>query len=175
MEISANLYTNPKTVVMVNGMLSDPFAVLRGVRQGDLLSCLLFKLAIEPLACLIRNTDLKGVKIPGTNRNLVLSLFADDTTIFLSSRDSWSSLWAILDLWCVASTAEFNESKTIIVPFGSSTDREKVLLERWINKNQTGCIHPHVRIVRDGETCQMLGAWIGNAVSYLTPLAIDSG
>jgi hypothetical protein len=70
---------------MVNGMVSDPYIVLRGVRQGDPLSCLLFNLAIEPLACLIRSADLTGVKIPGTNKNLLLSLFGDDTTIFLIS------------------------------------------------------------------------------------------
>jgi hypothetical protein len=135
----------------------------------------LFNLAIEPLACLIRNADLKGVKIPVPNRNLVLSLFADDTTIFLSSRDSWSTLWAILDLWCAASTAKFNETKTMILPFGSSTYRGKVVPERRINKNQTEYIHPNIRIVRDGETYRMLGAWIGNAVLYLThwPLTVD--
>jgi hypothetical protein len=172
----ANLYTNAKTVVMINGMLSDPFIVLCGVRQGDPLSCLLFNLAIEPLACLIRKGDLKGVSIPGTTKNLVVSLFADDTTIFLSSRDSWSNLWAILDLWCAASTAKFNENKTVILPFGTLTYCEQVILERRINKSQTERILPNVRIVRDGETCRMLGASIANAVSYiLDTFVLDCG
>ncbi len=59
-----SLYTNAETIVMINGEMSEPFFVTRGVRQGDPLSCLLFNLAIEPLACLLRNSDLKGVKIP---------------------------------------------------------------------------------------------------------------
>jgi hypothetical protein len=79
-----NLYSNAETVVMVNGEISEPFIVIRGVRQGDPLSCLLFNLAIEPLACLIRNSELKGVKIPGKEDNLVISLFADDTSVYLS-------------------------------------------------------------------------------------------
>jgi hypothetical protein len=165
----ANLYSNAKTVVIINGMLSDPYIVLRGVRQGDPLSCLLFNLAIEPLACLIRDADLKGVKIPGTDKNLVVSLFADDTTIYLSSRDSWSNLWTILDLWCAASTAKFNENKTVILPFGKQKYRASVALERRINKAQSEIISPSVRIVRDGETCRILGAWLGNNVTYLTP------
>jgi hypothetical protein len=59
-------------VVIVNGEISEPFIVTRGVRQGDPLSCLLFNLVIEPLACLIRNSDLKGVRVPGKNEDLAL-------------------------------------------------------------------------------------------------------
>src|ERR1700748_570861 len=97
---------------MINGELSEPYLVTRGVRQGDPLSCVLFNLAIEPLACLLRKSDIKGVVIPGTNKNLVLSLFADDTTIYLRSTDSMETLWSVLRLWCAASTATFNAHKT---------------------------------------------------------------
>jgi hypothetical protein len=82
-----SLYTNAETVVIVNGEISESFIISRGVRQGDPLSCLLFNLAIEPLACLIRNSELKGVNIPGKDGSLVISLFADDTKVFLSSED----------------------------------------------------------------------------------------
>jgi hypothetical protein len=126
-------------------------------------------LASEPRACLIRDADLKGVKIPGADKNLLVSLFADDPTIYLSSRDSWSSLWAILDLWCTASTAKFNENKTLILPFGKHKYRTSVALERRMNNAQSEIISPSVRIVRDGETCCILGAWLGNNVTYLTP------
>ena len=47
------LYENAETSVMINGVLSKPFNVTRGVRQGDPLSCLLFNIAIEPLANLL--------------------------------------------------------------------------------------------------------------------------
>ena len=39
---------------MINGVISDPFIVARGVRQGDPMSCILFDLSIEPLAANIR-------------------------------------------------------------------------------------------------------------------------
>jgi hypothetical protein len=120
------LYTDAKTQVMVNGELSKPFVVTRGVRQGDPLSCLLFNLAIEPLASLLRNSEIKGVNVPGTERKLLVSLFADDTTIYLSNKDSWTALWSVLDLWCAASTAKFNMRKTMILPFGSSEYRAKL-------------------------------------------------
>ena len=50
------LYENAKTAVIINSVVSTLFKVTRGVRQGDPLSCLLFNLAIEPLACILRNS-----------------------------------------------------------------------------------------------------------------------
>ena len=47
------LYENAETSVMINRVLSKPFNVTRGVRQGDPLSCLLFNIVIEPLANLL--------------------------------------------------------------------------------------------------------------------------
>ena len=165
-----SLYTNAETIVMINGEMSEPFFVTRGVRQGDPLSCLLFNLAIEPLACLLRNSDLKGVKIPRKNPSLIASLFADDTTVYLSSEDSLDILWSILPLWCAASTAKFNEHKTVLLPFGKPKYRAKVLRERRINDEMPiGAIHESLRIIPDGQTCRMLGAWIGNSVPNITP------
>jgi hypothetical protein len=150
--------------------MSEPFMATRGVRQGDPLSCLLFNLAIEPLACLIRASGLKGVRVPGTNQDLVVSLFADDTSVYLSSKDSLSVLWEILHLWCAASTAKFNQKKTVVLPFGSARYRAKVLRERRINtEERIGEIPTTIRIIPDGQTCRMLGAWIGNITPYITP------
>jgi hypothetical protein len=65
-------YTNAETVVIINAEMSDPYRVIRGVRQGDPLSCLLFNLVVEPLACLIRNSSLKAIKIPRKDEDLII-------------------------------------------------------------------------------------------------------
>jgi len=67
---------------MINGELSEKFKVTRGVRQGDPLSCLLFDLAIEPLAEALRSSPLKGFNPPGQDTRLVVTMFADDTTVY---------------------------------------------------------------------------------------------
>jgi hypothetical protein len=67
-----SLYEGAKTKVMINGFPSKEFDVIRGVRQGDPLSCLLFELAIELLAEALRNSDLEGMSVPGNDRRLIV-------------------------------------------------------------------------------------------------------
>ena len=87
-------------MIIINGIISEPFKVSRGVRQGDPLSCLLFNLAIEPLANSLRKSNLNGYQIPGSNDNLKTTLFANDTTVFLAKTDDYDELLPILKLWC---------------------------------------------------------------------------
>jgi exonuclease III len=157
------LYTGAETVVMVNGVQSSRFRVTRGVRQGDPLSCLLFNIAIEPLACLIRNSDLKGLDIPEHKGKTIVSLFADDTTVYLSNTDSFETLQAILRRWCKASRARFNVGKTEIIPVGNPTFRQKAVKERRLNPTQDAILLD-IHIAAEKEPVRLLGAWIGNDV-----------
>ena len=65
-EIVKSLYKTAKTVIIINGVISPAYGINRGVHQGDPLSCLLFDLAIEPLAEMLRRSDLEGYRVPGT-------------------------------------------------------------------------------------------------------------
>lgn len=109
-------------IVMINGFLSKPYRVTRGVCQGDWLSCLLSNLAIEPLAEMLRKSSLQGFCIPGVAQHLITFLFADNTIIFLSEEDGFDTLLSILNKWCMASGAKFNIPKTEIVPLRRSTE-----------------------------------------------------
>jgi hypothetical protein len=102
--------------------------------------------------------------VPGKYEELVVSLFADDTTIYLSSSNTLETLWGILRLWCAASTTRFNEHKTVLLPFGRPVYQVQ---ERRLNhKMRIGAIEETIRIIPDGQTCRMLGAWIENMYSY---------
>ncbi|TFY54492.1 hypothetical protein EVJ58_g8829 [Rhodofomes roseus] len=158
-----NLYENATTVIIINGEISKPYRVSRGVRQGDPLSCLLFDLAIEPLACALRRSNLRGFQIPGLTERVITSLFADDTSTFLAQCDRWSDLWLILDSWCSASGARFNSGKTEVIPIGSPEYRAQVIQTRRIDPTcNAPSIPDFVHIARDGEAVRILGAWIGN-------------
>ncbi|KAJ8454091.1 hypothetical protein ONZ51_g13231 [Trametes cubensis] len=85
-----NLYERAVSCVIINGVKSNTFRIVRGVRQGDPMSCLLFDFAIEPLAAAFRSSSLKGFPVPGSTERLVAKLFADDTTVFLSEEDDYT-------------------------------------------------------------------------------------
>jgi hypothetical protein len=150
-------------MVIINGMISEPFQVSRGVRQGDPLSCLLFNLAIEPLANLLRRSDLRGYQIPGSNDDLKTTLFADDTTVFLAEGNSYDELLAVLTLWCRASGAHFNVNKTKILPIGEKGYRDHILNTRKTAPSGTP-FPASVHIAQDKEPIRILGGWVGNGI-----------
>jgi hypothetical protein len=158
-----SLYKYADTHIIINGEISSSFRVVRGVRQGDPLSCLLFNLAIEPLASMLRGSNLKGYAIPGVAEKAVVQLFADDTTAYLSEYDNFEDLECILDKWCLASGARFNVAKTEIIPFGTPEYRTRLLETRKLNEADKP-IPPGVHIAKEGEAVRILGSFIGNGV-----------
>ena len=71
------LYKDPNARIKINGDLSDPFILERGVRQGDCISCGLFAAFIEPLSQMIRqNPNIKGINMADGEHKL--AFFADD-------------------------------------------------------------------------------------------------
>lgn len=163
------LYNNAYTKVAINRVLSSPFQVTRGVRQGDPLSCLLFNLAIEPLACSLRNSEkLSGYTIPGIKDRIIVNLYADDTTIYLNENNKYNDLEEILTNWCKASGAKFNMEKTEILPIGMKTHCDKVTNTRKLNQ-QDQPLESAIRIAANGHPIRLLGAWIGNEINGITP------
>ena len=164
-----SLYNNATSIVILNGERSEKFKITRGVRQGDPLSCLLFDLAIEPLAEMLRRSDLEGYEIPGTRYRLITTLFADDTTVYLSAGDSIETLEKILGKWCKASGAKFNLDKTEIIPIGTEEYRKRVIETRQMNPESEERIPGHMKLAIEGQPVRSLGAWMGNNIDQATP------
>jgi hypothetical protein len=164
------LYRTAETRVAINGHLSSRFRVTRGVRQGDPMSCILFNLAIEPMAAALRNSTLRGYMIPGSEEKLVVNLFADDTTTFLAADDDFETLQTILKDWCIAAKAKFNTAKTEIIPIGAREYRVRVIADRKTN-NIHGEIPEEMHIVEEGNSVRILGAWFGNDANAAQPWA----
>ena len=165
-----SLYENASTCVAINGFFSDPFKVTRGIRQGDPLSCALFDLAIEPLACMIRkDPNLKGISIPGLNEPLKAKFFADDTSLFLSKSDHFDYIQMLLEDWCRVSGAKFNLDKTEVIPIGSTNHRQQVIRTRKINQLDQDRLNDRIKIANDGDAIRFLGGWIGNHTNAGAP------
>ena len=89
------LYNNASSCVINTGFTTGPFALSRGVRQGDPLSPYLFIIALETLTIKIREDDsINGITI--RDESVKLSLFADDMTCFLKDCSSYTKLFVTL-------------------------------------------------------------------------------
>ena len=116
-------YTNTESAVLNNGFCTNNFSLSRGVRQGCPLSPYLFVLAVELLACKIRqDKEIQGIKVLG--KELKLSQFADDTTLLNSNCNSVKQAIAVLDNFGDISGLKLNPSKTKALWLGSWRHRK---------------------------------------------------
>jgi len=81
------IFSSATSSVLLNGTFGKTFHCLRGVRQGDPLSPLLFVLAADFLQTLInKGKDLGLLNLPiplETNKDFPIIQYADDTLIVL--------------------------------------------------------------------------------------------
>ena len=124
--------------IALNNFLSRPYSIERGIRQGCPLSCLVWALCIEPMACKIRShSGIRGVTV--AQEEVKLSLYADDTTIVLDgSEQSLRNSLQLIYSFCNVSGLKLNTSKTICLWIGAKRNspdrpcREYNLL--WTNE-----------------------------------------
>ena len=137
--------------VWINSGYSRPFGLLRGVRQGDLLSCLLYVFSLEPLGLRLQNKihGISVLNLPPAK----LMMYADDTNLFLSTKKD--SLEDITN--CLANTSytigyKFNLDKTDILPMGTPCHKQLA--------HTTGMGLPRAYVLAPGSALWVLGIWI---------------
>ena len=114
------LFKNPKCRIINNNFFSPFFQVKKGVRQNDPLSRTIFVLCIEYLANMLRQSTLyHGLQI-GTEL-LKVSLFADDTVIYLNNIPSqFEYVFTILEIFGSKSGCKINLNKSCAFHLGKS-------------------------------------------------------
>jgi hypothetical protein len=91
------------TQVRINGELSAPFHMSKGVPQGDPLSCLLFDLFIDSLSrFLISRPDIPGVSAFGNSISLQHQLYADDLVCLARSVEELQRMLSYIKQWADA-------------------------------------------------------------------------
>ena len=128
-------YNDISSCVINNGWASAFFPITRGVRQGCPLSPYLFILTVESLANRIRNCEnIKGINVNGIKH--VISLYADDTTLFLmGDRSSFTECLHIFHEFRYVTGLKMNLDKTEVMPLNGSCNHRKKVVEsfglRW--------------------------------------------
>ena len=81
------LNDNASSHILLNKSLSSEYILHRGVRQGDVLSPILYILTLEPFLEKIRqDVSITGLHIPNKGTQKLLA-FADDTNFFYKRRN----------------------------------------------------------------------------------------
>ena len=113
------MYKARTAQLSVNGELSNPFPIERGVLQGDPLSPALFILACSPLyAKLNEARPTHGIPLSNNSVAPVATFYADDTTIIARSPESATHLYEIAEWFCEHSGALLHPGKCIAIATG---------------------------------------------------------
>ena len=111
-------YENISSYVLNIGFSTSPFAVERGVTQGDLLSAYLFVIALEVLCVNIRNSNhIRGITV--NNEEIKVSLFADDLTGFLKDDLSLTNFLKLIEDYGTCSGLKVNHEKSELLLLGN--------------------------------------------------------
>ena len=113
------LLHNFKACINHAGNISEFFEVSRGCRQGDPIAAALFVLSIEILCIKLRSSsNVTGFKVE--NKEILLSLYADDCSIFLEyNATNLENTINILNDFYLVSGLKIHLSKSQCVIFGN--------------------------------------------------------
>ncbi len=110
------MYNNIESTILNNTGIY--FKLQRGVRQGCPLSAYLFITTLERLANKIWNdSNIKGIQID--NKEIKISLLADDITLILLNLDSVKNSLTVLKIFSNCAGLKFNVDKTKVKYIGS--------------------------------------------------------
>ncbi|KAI7801458.1 pol-like protein [Triplophysa rosa] len=141
------MYQDIESILKINGGLSSPFKIGRGIRQGCAISGMLYSLAIEPMLNTLRS-KIEGFKFCSDNVQHQISAYADDVMVFINSQNDVNNLISTVHDFGVISSAKVNWVKS-----------DALICGKWMNGVPT---LPGGLIWKKGGI-KYLGVYLGDA------------
>ena len=117
------MYKGTENCVIIGDDKTEFFKVEAGVRQGCVLSPILFSIYINGLAKQI-NRERKGITIGGNHISILM--YADDIVLVADNRKDLQKLMDIVTNWGKKWRCTYNKTKSEVVVFGSNKKEEGV-------------------------------------------------
>ena len=114
LKVLKGMYAEVLSCVQVNDNITDWFSVEKGVKQGCILSPMLFSMFINDLAHYINSL---GTGIVCGEVRLAILLFADDIALMAESEVELQKLLDGLSAWCFKWNCQINPTKTQVMHF----------------------------------------------------------
>ena len=114
------LYKNLRSDIILNRKVVKGFDILKGVKQGDALSCIIFIMCIEPLIRNIKNNvEIQRIKSPSLRIRIPkIYGFADDVNVLTTrSQGSINQIFKEYEKLSINSGLKLNADKTEILCF----------------------------------------------------------
>ena len=129
----ALMYTNQKLRIKYGDNISDSFNVSNGVKQGGVLSPILFILYIDELF-----NRLKKAKIGCYIGNVFAGAlgYADDATLLAPTLTSMTDMLAIVTQFGTEYDVKFNPTKTQLIVYGGPDTEHQILFDGTVIKNE---------------------------------------
>jgi len=113
-----SLYNNVQSCIKLNGSLTDWFSVNTGLKQGCIISPLLFNIYINELIDAIKALNV-GIDIG--NEKVCILLYADDVVFLCENEKDLQKMLNTLESWCYSNKINVNLEKSKIVHFRTNT------------------------------------------------------
>lgn len=112
-ELVRNAYTNATTAVRTDAGLTEDIPILAGVKQGCLLSLILFNLTLELVLRKVKAASSKGIQGPARHHGKSLSVlaYADDLVLISKRQDNLTTLLNTASAAATTIGLEFRQDK----------------------------------------------------------------
>ena len=122
------IYDKPTANIILNGEKLKEFLLRSGIRQGCLLSPLLFNIILEVLAMSIRKVkEIKGIQI---GKEVKLSLSAEDMILYLENpKDSTRKLLELIHEFGKVTGYKINTQKSMAFLYINNEKAEREIRE----------------------------------------------
>ena len=148
------IYSNAEMRLNINGFITEPIPLNRGIRQGCPLSSLLYVLIIEILALQLRaNPNIIGFTIGG--EKIISSHFVDDAVIKITQNRCFKEVYKDLKDYEEATGAKMNYQKTKGLWVGKWKNRKDDPFQEWHTENSQ-------KISWTNKNVKYLGIYVGN-------------